>query len=389
MSNLLAEPKALSLNGTNMDPSPSLNRRRWLQTTGTLLAGWGVSGRAAAAPGPGPAATGPARLSLNENPFGPAASAIAAMQAQLAFTHRYPSAFTSELTQAIAEKEGVSERHVLLGVGSGEILQAVGRWIGGMKGEVVTATPGYMQLVDVAQRSGARIIPVPVNDRLEHDLGAMAAKVGASTKLVYICNPNNPTGTLLPAADLRSFAIETSKRTTVFVDEAYLECSDDFSGNTMTGLLRDGHDVIIARTFSKIHGLAGQRIGYALMKPETAERVKSFMTGPTAMNLLGVVAARASLTDKAYVEATRLRIKNGRDQLLDVLASLKRRYAQPQGNFVFFHTGMPIADFQDRMRAEGVIVARPFPPLLDWCRITIGLPDEMSRVHQALRKILA
>lgn len=371
-----------------MKPLPALNRRRWLQTTGALVAGWSVSARGNTSAEKSPESSGPARLGLNENPFGPADSAIAAMQAQLAFTHRYPASFTSELTQAIAKKEGLPEDHVVLGVGSGEILQAVGRWIGSMKGEVVTATPGYLQLVEVAQRSGAKILSVPVNERLEHDLGSMASKVGGSTKLVYICNPNNPTGTLLPAADLKSFASDVSKRATVFIDEAYLECADDFNGNTMAGLVRDGHDVIVSRTFSKIHGLAGQRIGYALMKPATAGHVRSFMTGTMAMNLLGVVAARASLGDRTYLESTRLKIRNGRDQLITVLTELKRRYAEPQGNFVFFHTGMPIADFQEKMRAEGVIVARPFPPLLEWCRITIGLPGEMERAHRALKKVL-
>ena len=352
------------------------------------MAGLGLTGRGQAAEEGRSKPSGPSRLSLNENPFGPAPSAIAAMQAQLAFTHRYPSNFTNELIAAIAKKEGVPESQVLLGVGSGEILQAVGRWIGAMKGEVVTATPGYMQLVDVAQRSGAKIISVPVNERLEHDLPAMTSRIGTDTKLVYICNPNNPTGTLVPAAELRDFVREASKRTTVFLDEAYLDCADDFAGNTMASLVREGLDVIVTRTFSKIHGLAGQRIGYALVKPSTAEHLRTFMIGTMAMNLMGVVAAKASLTDSSYVEATRMKIKSGRDHLTGVLSSLNRRFAKPQGNFVFFHTGMPIADFQERMRAEGVIVARPFPPLLDWCRITIGLPEEMEPVHRALGKIL-
>ncbi len=316
------------------------------------------------------------------------------MQAQLAVTHRYPSNFTNELVQAIAKKEGVKEDQVLLGVGSGEILQAVGRWLGPFKPEIITATPGYMQLIDVAQRAGARIISVPVNDRLEHDLPAMAAKISADTKLIYICNPNNPTGTLIPPAELKAFVREVSsgskmsKTTTVLIDEAYLECSDDFQANTMVDLVREGLDVIVTRTFSKIHGLAGQRIGYAITHPAAAERMRSFMTGTMAMNLLGVVAARASLEDRAHVENTRIKIKAGRDQLTSLLTTLNRRFAKPQGNFVFFHTGMPIADFQQRMREEGILVARPFPPLLDWCRITIGLPEEMERAHQALRKIL-
>lgn len=372
-----------------MEPFPAFNRRRWLQTTGALVAGWGSSGLERAAAQAAPRASGPARLGLNENPFGPAPSAIAAMQAQLALTQRYPSSQTAELARAIAKKEGVPEDHVLLGVGSGEILQAVGRWVGGMKGEVITASPGYLQLTDVAQRSGARVVSVPLNERLEHDLPAMASRIGPETRLIYVCNPNNPTGTLLPASDLAAFTREAAKRTPVFVDEAYLECADDFGAHTLAGLVREGRDVIVSRTFSKIHGLAGQRIGYALVKPAIAAPLRSLMIGTMAMNLLGVAAAIASLADRDYVESTRLRIKSGRDQLTAVLDSLKRRYAPPQGNFVFFHTGMPIATFQERMRDEGVLVARPFPPLLDWCRLTIGLPEEMETAHHALRKILA
>ena len=120
---------------------------------------------------------------------------------------------------------------------------------------------------------------------------AMAAKIGPDTKCIYLCNPNNPTGTVVPPDKLRAFAIEVSKRVPVFIDEAYLECADDFAANTMVGLVRDGHNVTVARTFSKIYGLAGQRIGYGVMRPEMAKSVRTFMTG--SVNLLGVVAARS------------------------------------------------------------------------------------------------
>lgn len=369
--------------------SPPTNRRLWLKSTGAMIAALTTSTRSSfgAEAIIAPPSGGPARLSSNENPFGPSASAIAAMQSHLTSVHRYPFDLTDELIAAISNKENVSGKHIVLGVGSSEILQAVGRWAGEMKGEVVTASPSYLQPTDVAQRAGSKIVSVPVNDRWEYDLEAMAGKVTASTKLVYICNPNNPTGTFIPVGMLKPFIEEISKRTTVMIDEAYLECSDDFRANTMVGLVRDGHDVIVTRTFSKIHGLAGQRIGYGLMQPATAEKIRSFTTGTMAMNLLGLVAAKASLLDHDYVESTRLKIKSGRDQLIHVLTGLNRRYAIPQGNFIFFHTGQPIAEFQKKMRTEGIQVARPFPPMLDWCRITIGLPQEMERVHLALRKI--
>ena len=155
----------------------------------------------------------------------------------------------------------------------------------------------------------------------------------------------------------------------------------------MVGLAREGHNVTIARTFSKLYGLAGQRIGYGVMKPEMAKSLKEYSTG--SLNLLGVVAASASLEDKEYPAATRAKIKAGRDALVDVIKGLKKKYAEPNGNFVFFQTGMPIKMFAEKMKEEGVQIARPFPPMIDWARISIGLPEEMAVCHAAMKKILA
>jgi histidinol-phosphate aminotransferase len=327
------------------------------------------------------------QLALNENPFGPSPRALAAMQRALPRTHRYPFSLTPGLVKRTAAREGVPEDHVVLGVGSGEILETYGVYLGRQQGEVITVAPGYMQMAQAMERMGSTVVAVPLNSRLEHDLEAMAARITSRTKAVYLCNPNNPSGTLVDPARLRAFAIETAKRVPIFIDEAYLDCADNFAANTMVGLVRDGHNVTVARTFSKIYGLAGQRIGYGIMQPEMAQAIRAFSTG--SVNLLGVVAAQASLEDPDYVEATRLQIKAGRDALLGVLRELGRRYAEPQGNFVFFHTGMSCVQFRERMRAESVIVARPFAPLLEWARISIGTPAEMAVAHAALRKVLA
>lgn len=377
-----------------MTPTSPLSRRNWLKSTGAAFAGLtlasrlpGAAGAETAATAPAPAPGEPVRLSLNENPFGPSPAAIAAMQAEVARTHRYPFSLVPKLVQTIADKEGVTPDHIVLGVGSGEVLETYGIYLGRERGEVLSAAPGYMQLAMAMERMGSKSVRVPVDAQFGHDLEAMAAAVTADTTCIYLCNPNNPTGTVTPPARLRDFIVEVSKRVPVFVDEAYLECSDDFAANTMVGLVRDGHHVAVSRTFSKIYGLAGQRIGYGVMAPELAESIRAFMTG--SVNLLGVVAAQASLEDTGYVEATRRKIKAERDALLGVLRERGRRYAEPQGNFVFFHTGMPIQDFQQRMRAEGVIVARPFPPFLDWARISIGSPAEMAVARTALRTVLA
>lgn len=371
---------------TNTEPRPpSLNRRNWLKAAGGLVA-MATSLRAEDVAGADAAVELPLQLSINENAFGPSPRAVAAMADSLKRSFRYPHAQSQQLIGAIAEKENVPGDHILMGVGSGEILLAYGRHFGAQKAEIIAAVPGYTQMIDVMQSLGSHVVKVPLNDKWEHDLDAMSAKVTAETSCVYICNPNNPTGTLCDAEKLKSFAIEVSKKAPVFIDEAYLECSDDFAANTMVGLVKQGHDVMVSRTFSKIHGLAGVRVGYAVASPQRIAQVRAQMSGNP--NLMGEVAALASLKDKEYLDSTCAKIKAGRYAIHAVLRDLGKKHTASQANFVFFQTGMPIEKFQEAMNREQVIVARPFPPMLDWCRLTIGQPAEMAHVHRALRRIL-
>lgn len=375
-------------------PFSSLNRRQWLKSTVAGVAGLAVAQRLLVTPAHAQHEVKRAskkaelvRLSGNENPFGPSQMATMAMMQALEKSFRYAFTETQTLVKQIADLEGVPTDHIVMGVGSGEILEIYGVYLGREKGEVITATPGYTQMVGAMKRMGSTIVEVPLNAKLEHDLDAMAAKVGPNTKCVYLCNPNNPTGTIVDAAKLKAFCIEVSKKCPVFVDEAYLQCTDNFEANTMVGLVKEGHNVTVARTFSKLYGLAGQRIGYGVAKPEIVQGIREFSTG--SLNLLGVVAASASLEDKAYFTETQAKIKAGRNALVEVVKGLGKKYAEPNGNFVFFQTGMPIKMFQEKMLAEGVQVARPFPPMLDWARVTIGLPEEMTICHDALKKVLA
>jgi histidinol-phosphate aminotransferase len=373
---------------------PSLNRRQWLKSTVAGVAGLAVAQRVLVTPAQaqheakkGAKKAEVIRLSGNENPFGPSQAATMAMMQALEKSFRYAFAETQVLVKQIADLEGVPVDHIVMGVGSGEILETYGVYLGQQKGEVITVAPGYLQMVGAMERMGSKVVAVPLNAKWEHDLDAMASKVTANTKCIYICNPNNPTGTIVDPAKLKAFCIEVSKKCPVFIDEAYLQCTDNFAANTMVGLVREGHNVTVARTFSKLYGLAGQRIGYGVTSPETAKSIKEFSTG--SLNMLGVVAASASLEDKTYAVETQAKIKAGRNALVDVVKSLGKKYAEPNGNFVFFQTGMPIKIFQEKMLAEGVQVARPFPPMLDWARITVGLPEEMAICHAAMKKVLA
>ena len=372
-----------------------LNRRQWLKAAGLTVAGTALASSPARlfaqapvmAPRRVPVASGLVRLNYNENPFGPAPSAKAAMRAAVDTSFRYADAEEQALLELIAAREGCRPSQIVMGAGSGEILDVAGFHFGLEKGEIVAANPSYMALLNAADRVGGKAVRVPLNARLEHDLPAMAAAVGPHTSLVYIVNPNNPTGTVCDAVELKRFVREQSERTTVFIDEAYLQLTDDFAGRTCAPLAIEGRNVVVARTFSKLYGLAGMRLGYAVMPEKLAVSLKARMTG--SLSIVTIAAATASLNDAAFVTTARAQLKAGREALVAEVRKLGRDYAVPQGNFVFFKTGMPAMDFIARMRAEGVEVGRPFPPMLDWARISIGLPEEMEACHRAMRKVLA
>jgi histidinol-phosphate aminotransferase len=371
----------------------NLSRRQWIKASTVTFATAALASRL-----PTPAVAQhekdktakraePVRISSNENPFGPSQAAVMAMMQAMDKACRYPFSESQELVELIAKKEGCERENIVLGVGSGEILDITGYYYGLQKGEIIAAEPGYTQLIRNAEGQGGKAVWVPVNKKLEHDLPAMASKVTDKTSLVYICNPNNPTGTVCNAAELKEFAKTVSKKAPVFVDEAYLDLADDYAGQTCVKLISEGHNVAVARTFSKIYGMAGLRVGYAIMPKEMADKVKPYSTG--SLNMMGVVAAVASLKDETYCAETKAKIKAGRDALIAVIKGLGKEYAEPQGNFVFFKTGLPVKMFIEKMKAENVSVGRPFAPMLDWARISIGTPEEMAVCHAALKKVLA
>ena len=373
-----------------------LSRRQWLKAASTTVAATALASRSrllALSPTPPPRPTrravvgsGLIQLCWNENPFGPAESAQEAMREAIGRACRYPDAEEQVLLELIAAREGCQPGQIVMGAGSGEILDVAGFHFGLEKGEIIAADPSYMQLVNAADRVGGKAVRVPLNARLEHDLPAMAAAVNERTSLVYLVNPNNPTGTVCDPAELKQFVREQSARTTVFIDEAYLECTDNFAERTCALLAVEGRNVVVARTFSKIYGMAGMRLGYGIMPEKLAVSLKARMTG--SLSIVTLAAAIASLRDQDYVASARAKLKAGREALVAQAKALGKECAVPMGNFVFIKTGMPVKDFIAKMRLEGVEVGRPFPPLLEWARITVGLPEEMEACHRAMRKVL-
>lgn len=320
---------------------------------------------------------GPIRISGNENAFGYSQMAMMAIMQELPDINRYQWEETMELIEAISMREMVPTEYVVPTAGSGPVLQMAAMAYAAPGKNVVSVEPGYTQLIRSFKAFGGDTKIVPLNDKLEYDLDAVKAAIDENTVMVYLCNPNNPTGTMMDPDALKAFIKELPDDIVAFVDEAYLELADGgLEANSMVSLVREGENVILARTFSKVYGMAGLRVGYGLMKPETKEKLRKFqMGGP---NKLGCVAAVASLQDTAFFEQSVTNYRTVRKMVTDKLDELGVEYADAQGSFVFMKTGIPIKEFQGMMEERNIMVGRPFPPLLDWCRVSIGTEDEMS-----------
>jgi histidinol-phosphate aminotransferase len=373
-----------------------------------LLRGFGLAsvGVAALAAGCSPAATqadaapAPATpevdksvaiMGANESPFGPSPKAVEAMVAKAALTARYADAEGEDLKKQIAAIEGVAPEQIFLANGSSPILAAFGEMIAKKgDGQLVTSIATYEGVPRAAGQYGAEVIMTPLTAEFGIDLDAMAGKVSKKTTATYVCNPNNPTGNMVDPVKLKAFAIEASKTAPCFIDEAYLDLCDDYAGNVMTGLVRDGHNVVICRTFSKIYGMAGQRLGYGIAAPELA-REMAMATRMGGVNHLGIVAAMASLADKEFVPTMRPKFKAGRERLYNLVKGMGRPIASnPQASFVFFDVGMPSKTFAEKMMAEGVrVVGRSWAQYDNWTRICVGDDWEMDRCETALKKVLA
>jgi histidinol-phosphate aminotransferase len=365
-----------------------LSRRELLTASASLLASPKAAMSAAAAtnaPASGAvaAARKPIVLCWNENPYGPSPAARAVLSETISHACRYPDDEIVQLTDALARAEGLSPDHIVVGTGSGELLCALGFLHGRNGGEIVAAEPTYAELTDYARRAGANLKFVAVDKNLCHDLTAMRAAVTAQTRAVYICNPNNPTGTAITSGAIRAFVESLPPSVTTIVDEAYLDFADGIDVGTVTDLAAAGKPVVVLRTFSKIHGMAGVRCGYGIARPDIAAEIAAVrMTNP---NIFAMRAARASLADRAFLTDTRRRVLASRARILTELSRLGMLYAQPQGNFVFFDTGAPLARFTDYMKARNILVGRRFAPFESWCRITIGTEPEVDAFLQGLR----
>ena len=364
-----------------------LNRRNWLKANVLVAAGLAIKPSASLDPIPKLRRDGDAiRLHSNENPAGPSEAARRAMIEAFDLGGQYPAEHYRKLAVKIAEKEGVTPEHVVIGAGSSEVLRMAGTAYGLGGAEILTAFPTYEGMERAARQIGAYVHRVPLNDDLAADLEEMNSRTTQAVKLVFLCNPNNPTGVVLPGNEVKAFCEEVSRRAVVFVDEAYHEYVDDPAYSSMIDLVRGGENVIVSRTFSKIFGLAGLRVGYGIARPDIAERLRAFRTG-SGINILGLHAALTSYTDTDHVTKSREVNAAGKTYVTGALREAGFRVLPSQTNFIFFHLGSDVREFGAVMRENGIRVGRPFPPYLDWCRLSIGTLDEMKQFVKAFGEV--
>ena len=329
------------------------------------------------------------RLDSNENPYGPSPAARQAIIASVGEAPRYADVTIDTLTKQLAAHEGVADSQIVIGTGSGELLRMAGLLaVTALPGaELVAARPTYEELPQFAEKLGLKIHWVAPDADLRHDLPAMRAAVTDLTRLVYVCNPNNPTGTAVTRDALERFIRSVPAHCTVIVDEAYMDLVDRPGVGTVAGLVKDVPNMIVLRTFSKIHGLAGLRVGYSISPVALAQRFAALsLTWP---NSTGISAATASFNDHAFLKSTRAALVGDRARVQATLDRMGLRRAEAQGNFVFFDTGAPLKAFQDRMLAAGIRVGRHFDGYDNWARVTIGVHREVDQFLAALPRALS
>src|SRR5262245_55739935 len=327
------------------------------------------------------------QLNANENPYGPSARAREALEKAQRSAARYPDASEEALIDAIARHHRVAREEVVLGCGSSEILQMADMAFLGEGRRLVCAEPTFEAVLAYAKVTRAEPVKVPLTADFRHDLPAMAAALGGGAGLLYVCNPNNPTGTLVTRDELASVLAAVPRSAVVLVDEAYHHFVED-KGYASALELRASHPgVVVARTFSKIHGLAGMRLGYAVASRENAEALRAHASWNNANGAV-LAAGVASLDDEAHVTEQRRRMNGTRDRLCRELAREGRRFIPSHTNFLMIDVGGDVKPLIEAFRGRGILVGRKFPSLPNWLRVSVGTDAETQSFLRALRALV-
>jgi histidinol-phosphate aminotransferase len=364
------------------------NRRNWIKQTSLALVALGtVPLKSFAIPSSATQLTdiqdnNLIRLRSNENPYGPSPLARAAMTNSINSTNRYNWELTSELISNIAKKNNVIAENILMGAGSTEILDLAVRFTALDKGSFVLAEPTYNYWTETAQKLGLKKIAVPLTPDKRHDLPAMLKAIEPETKIIYICNPNNPTGTICDREALITFIKEVSKKTLVLLDEAYIDFTNQQS---LASLVIENKNLIIAKTFSKIYGLAGARIGYAIANSETITQLSQLQSWPNgAISVVSVTGALASIKDEKFTNETYSLNEKAKKYTIEQLERLKITCIPSQTNFIYFSLANYKKDFFEQLKNNNILGTKIYEENGKWSRITIGTMQEMQKFINAI-----
>jgi len=321
---------------------------------------------------------GPVRLDSNENAYGPSAKALDAIQGNLDTANRYPKGEYEALVAAIAARHNVKPEQVVLGCGSSENLRMAAAAYLGPDKLLLYANPTFESIAHHAQEEGAQVAAIPLTREYAHDLDAMLARATGASGLVYICNPNNPTATLTPRADLELFLRKLPPTFKVLLDEAYHHfVVDNPAYTSFLDKPVDDDRLIVTRTFSKIYGLAGIRIGYAIAAPQTAKQLGAQRMG-FAITVLTARAALAAWNDPDAVRTGAARNANDRQEFYRQARARGLAFIPSETNFLMLQSGRPAPDVIDHFKKNNVLIGRPFPPMTDYVRISLATPPEMQ-----------
>ncbi|MDQ8204110.1 histidinol-phosphate transaminase [Pelagicoccus sp. SDUM812003] len=376
-----------------------MKRREWIKSAAIASGALALPANMRAKPNYAPLGTaspsdsthGYINLSINENQWGPSPKAREAMAKAVSYAHEYPAVPLRKLREEIAEREGVEPSQVLVGAGSSDLLKAASYVYGLAGGSILSSDPTFGDLLRWAEPHGTEVIRIPWNDAHSPDLPALTKALRSDTGLVYVCNPENPAGTVLDAKTLQAFCEQTSAKCPVFVDEAYIDFAAEADSLTMMGLVRDGLPIIVSRTFSKAHGLGGMRAGYAVTTPEIAETLKeAYVHGVVCgASHVSIEGARAAYADTKWLEHVRSETAKVRASFAAFLDSIGQPYIPSRTTFML----MPVKGDSEALAstlfsATKVRISPRFIQGQNYLRISLGSPEQMAVLQTGLKLVL-
>ncbi len=371
----------------------AINRREWIQqsllasaamlvagTTGAYGCASGISERRVEG--------SPLLLNWNENPYGPAPSALTAVGEAMKNANRYPDEYIAKLKEKLSKFYSVKPDNLLITAGSTEVLSLLGQHVGLQKGEILTAYPTFPTMIMFGERAGARIKKVDLDSENRFDFNRLKNAITDKTSLVFVCNPNNPTGTEVPTEELKSFCRSVPENVLICVDEAYIEYSNAGLKGSMVSLVNELPNLIICRTFSKTYGLAGLRIGFAISNEANIAAIRSRHLGfELSAGWAPLVAAATTVDDQDFIQMCVKKNNEGKQIVYDAYEKWGVEYNRSSTNFIYTRHDRFDKNVVAKMKERGILITK-WPDMYNHIRISVGKPGEMQTFVEVIEEFL-